>query len=300
MTGREKTNSQNFGCEMTNSQSSGCEKTNSQSSGRKRVKCSREIEMRAMPSMCDETSHMSIPAILDMFQDVAGIHADEVGIGAIELEEKGLFWIVSKIRLRIFRRPLVEEMLDAVTWIQPAERATCERDWSISQGNETLAYVRSIWAALKRANGRPAHMADFYPDSDFTIAPPDSEPFTRMSKDFEGAEPLGEYKIRSVDIDRGGHMNNVNYVRAMLGCFTCEQLAGMDIREMDMQFLQQCYEGETIRFVKRHAKGDPNGASNRAAKGDSNGISESTGRSTLMEVAALNEEGEVCFMAAIK
>ena len=79
-----------------------------------KIKCSREIQMRTMPSMCDQDSLMSIPAILDMFQDVAGIHADSVGIGALELEEKGLFWIVSKLRLRVNRRPLVEEILDAL------------------------------------------------------------------------------------------------------------------------------------------------------------------------------------------
>ena len=232
--------------------------------------------MRTMPSMCDENSLMSIPAILDMFQDVAGIHADSVGIGALELEDKGLFWIVSKIRLRISRRPQVEEMLEATTWIQPAERVSCERDWEIRKDGEQLAYVRSIWAALKRENFRPGLMADFYPDSDFTMAPPDDIPFTRMSKNFDGAEPVGEYRIRSVDIDRGGHMNNVNYVRAMLGCFTCAQLAEMDIKELDMQFILQCYEGETIRFVKRRSE---------------------TG---LLEIGALNEKGKVCFTAALK
>ena len=234
------------------------------------------MEMRVMPSMCDENSLMSIPAMLDMFQDMAGIHAESVGIGALELENKGLFWIVSKIRLRVNSRPLVQEMLEATTWIQPADRVSCERDWSISKDGEQTAYVRSIWAALRRDNFRPGHMADFYPDADFTMAPPDDIPFARMGKKFEGAETLGEYRIRSIDIDRGGHMNNVNYVRAMLGCFTCAQLAEMNISELDMQFLLQCYEGETLRFVKRPSE---------------NG---------LMEVGALNEEGQVCFMAAIK
>ena len=241
-----------------------------------KVECSRTIELRAMPSMCDENSLMSIPAILDMFQDVAGIHAESVGIGALELEERGLFWIVSKIRLRINRRPQVQEMFDAVTWIQPAERVSCERDWALRKGDEQLAYVRSIWAALKRENFRPGLMSDFYPDSDFDIAPPDDIPFTRMSKNFDGAELIGEYRIRSVDIDRGGHMNNVNYVRAMLGCFTCAQLAEMDIRELDMQFLLQCYEGETVRFVKRPSEDG------------------------LMEIGAFNEKGKVCFTAALK
>jgi len=229
-----------------------------------------------MPSMCDRNSLMSIPAMLDMFQDAAGIHAGSVGIGALALEERGLFWIVSKTRLRINRRPQVQELLESVTWIQPAERVSCERDWALMKDGEQLAYVRSIWAALRREDFRPGHMADFYPDSDFSIAPPDDVPFTRMGKNFDDAELLGEYRIRSVDIDRGGHMNNVNYVRAMLGCFTCEQIEEMDIRELDMQFILQCYEGETIRFVRRPS-----------ADG-------------IMEVGALNEEGRVCFMAAIK
>ncbi len=241
-----------------------------------KVKCSRTEAVRTRPSMCDENSLMSIPAILDMFQDAAGIHAESVGIGALALEERGLFWIVSKLRLRICRRPQVQEMLESTTWIQPAERVSCERDWAISKDGEQLAYARSIWAAIRRDNFRPGHMEDFYPDSDFTIAPPDDVPFTRMGRNFDNAEPLGEYRIRSIDIDRGGHMNNVNYVRAMLGCFTCAELAEMDIRELDMQFLLQCYEGETIRFVRRPSEDG------------------------LMEVGALNEEGKVCFVAAVK
>ena len=241
-----------------------------------KVDCSRTMGVQVMPSMCDENSLMSIPAMLDMFQDFAGTHAESVGIGAFELERNGLFWIISKLRLRINSRPLIHEMLEATTWIQPAERVSCERDWALSKDGMQIAYVRSIWAALRRDNFRPGHMADFYPDSDFSIAPPDVMPFTRMGKNFDGAEPLGEYRIRSVDIDRGGHMNNVNYVRAMLGCFTCAQLAEMDIKELDMQFILQCYEGETIRFVKRPSEDG------------------------LMEVGALNEDGKVCFMAAIK
>lgn len=241
-----------------------------------KVECSLKIETLAMPSMCDRNSLMSIPAMLDMFQDAAGIHADSIGIGALRLEENGLFWIVSKLRLRVNRRPLVQEPFDSVTWIQPADRVSCERDWAITKGGEQLAYVRSIWAALRREDFRPGRMTDFYPEPDRVIAPPDDRPFTRVSKKFEDAEPLGEYRIRSVDIDRGGHMNNVNYVRALLGCFSCDQIEEMDIKELDMQFLLQCYEGETIRFVKRPSA------------------------DRIMEVGALNEEGKVCFTAAVK
>lgn len=240
-----------------------------------KLKCSRVINMQTMPSMCDEDSYMTLPAILDMFQDIAGMHADTVGIGALEMEEKGLFWVLSRIKLRVISRPFIYDSLDVTTWIQPAERATCERDFSMALDGEIKAYARSIWAALRRDNGRPAPMAEFYPDADFCMAPPDDEPFARRSKRFDDAETIGEYRVRSIDIDRGGHMNNVNYVRAMLGCFTREEIKEMDIGELDIHFVRQCYEGDTIRFVKRPSE------------------------DSLMEVAAVNEEGTVCFMAAI-
>ena len=217
-----------------------------------KVKCSESVDFRAMSSMSDDNTRMSIPALLDAFQDISGIHAYNTGISGPDLEEKGIFWIVSKMKLRIMRRPEENEELTLSTWIQKADRASAERDCSLTKGDELLAYSRTIWAALRRDNGRLAHMNSFYPDSDFDMPRPDEEPFARTGKDFSDAEEIGRYTIRSIDIDRGGHMNNVNYVRTMLGCFSCRELAEMDIKGLDMQFLHQCYEGETISIRRRN------------------------------------------------
>ena len=233
------------------------------------------IDAITMSSMCDERSLMSIPALLDAFQDIAGIHAASAETGVLQLEDMGLFWVVSKMRMVIKRRPLVLEKTQLSTWILPPDRISCERDCALKSGDEMLAYGRCIWAALRRDNGKPEPMANFYPHPDELIAAPDDRPFRRMSRNFDGAAEIGRYTIRSVDIDRGGHLNNVNYVRAMLGCFTCEEIAEMDITELDLQFRLQCYEGETITFVKRDSE------------------------TAKMEIGALNSEGKAAFMAAI-
>lgn len=225
--------------------------------------------------MCDERSLMSIPAILDTFQDASGIHSYQIGISGPDLEEKGLFWIVSRLKLRIMRRPDENEELTLSTWIQKPDRASTERDCALTKDGEVLVYSRCIWAALRRDNGRIAQMAEFYPDSDYDIPRPDEEAFARISKDFSDAEEIGRYTIRSIDIDRGGHMNNVNYVRAMLGSFSCGELREMDIKSLDMQFLHQCYEGETVSLRKRTAE---------------EGI----------EVGILNSEGVLAFAAVVQ
>ena len=122
------------------------------------VKAGQTIDTQVMSSMCDIDSYMSIPAMLDAFQDIAGIHAAGVGSGSLELEEIGLFWVVSKMRMKMLRRPLVGEEIKLSTWILPPDRVTCERDCSIMAGDELLAYCRCIWAALRRDNGRPEPM----------------------------------------------------------------------------------------------------------------------------------------------
>ena len=240
-----------------------------------KVKSSYSLDMKVVASMCDETSRMSIPAMLDMYQDYAGVHAESIGTGVLHLEEMGLFWVVSKLKLRFTGNPLVGNTITAATWIQPAEKVSCERDFSISEDGQVVSYVRTIWATLSRETGRPARMDGFYPEPDVVIDRPDDEPFRRMKTKFEGAEEIGSYKIRSVDIDRGGHMNNVNYVRAMLGCFTCREIEEMNISGMDLQFVSQCYEGDTIRFVKRIAD---------------DGVT---------EIGALDESGRAAFIAAV-
>ena len=239
-----------------------------------KVKCRGSAGFRAMSSMSDSNTQMSIPALLDAFQDISGIHAYETGISGPDLEAKGIFWIVSKMKLRIMRRPVENEELTLSTWIQRADRASAERDCSLAKGDEILAYSRTIWAALRRDNGRLAHMNSFYPDSTFDIPRPDEEPFARISRDFSEAEEIGRYKIRSIDIDRGGHMNNVNYVRTMLGCFSCRELAEMDIKGLDMQFLHQCYEGETVSIRRRIKDG-------------------------RTEIGILNSEGKTAFAAVL-
>ena len=122
---------------------------------------------------------------------------------------------------------------------------------------------------------RLVHMDEIYPKVEFDVAPPDDRPFARINKNFDEAETIGEYTVRSVDIDLGGHFNNVNYVRAMLGCFSVEEIEAMNIKEMELNFIHQTYEGETLTYKSRKTD---------------DGI----------EVGAINSEGKPVFLSVIR
>ena len=99
-------------------------------------------------------------------------------------------------------------------------------------------------------------MAGLYPDDIVFDEPAPEMDFSRIGKDFTDAETVGEYTIRAVDIDLGGHMNNVNYIRAMLGCFASDDIKAMNISDIEVQYITQSYEGETLTFRRRY---DDNG-----------------------------------------
>ena len=217
--------------------------------------CKFSRNITVLPSMCGGDSKLGIQSALDMFQDTATIHAESVDLGPTAMDRNNSFWVITKTRIHILRMPKMLEEVASNTWIQKCERASCERDYSITSGDETLAYGRSIWAVVSHETGRLLHLDKMYPDVEFTVPVPDDRPFVRIGRDFDGCEVIGEYKVRSIDIDLGGHMNNVNYVRAMLGCFSSEELAALNISEIETNFLAQTFEGETLTFRRRDFEG---------------------------------------------
>ena len=218
--------------------------------------CRYSRDLIILPSMCNADSLLSIPAAFDMFQDTATLHADHFDIAPAGMHRRNYFWIISKTIMHISAMPSMMDHVEARTWIQPSDRAKCERDFSIVKDGESLLTVRSIWAVVSHETGRIVPMAGLYPDDIVFDEPAPEMDFSRIGKDFTDAETVGEYTIRAVDIDLGGHMNNVNYIRAMLGCFASDDIKAMNISDIEVQYITQSYEGETLTFRRRY---DDNG-----------------------------------------
>ena len=241
-----------------------------------RTECRFSRDIIILPSMCDGNSRLSIPAAFDIFQNTATLHADRLDIGPAGMNRRNYFWIISKTVMHLDRLPDMMEHVEARTWIQPADRAKCERDFAVFSGDEPILMCRSIWAVMSHETGRLVPMAGLYPEGvEFEEPVPDGIVFTKIGKDFQGAGIIGEYTIRSTDIDLGGHMNNVNYIRAMFGCFSTEEIAAMGIHDIEVQYIMQRYEGETLTFMCRTA---PDGS---------------------REIGAMKKDGKAAFLARL-
>ncbi len=183
----------------------------------------------------DARGTLGVRSLCDYLQEAAGNHARELGVGVNELRERGMTWVLSRIRVRIARLPCAGEKLDLRTWHSGFDRLFSLRDFSLidAEGNPIVTAV-SAWVMLDMRTRRPVRPTKVF-------APPDTGGVQRaFAADLEklpGCEGVGEeasISVRWSDLDVNRHVNNSRYAEwvaegASAMCHDGERLAGLDI-----------------------------------------------------------------------
>ena len=203
------------------------------------------------PSRMDSSGRLSIPDCFAMFMDIAAPHAAMLGCGTEDLAKKDLFWLTVKSKIRILRRPYMMEDIVVSTWPEQPQESRCNRDYSITKGEETLVLGKTLWAVVNMKTGKLHRVDELYPEG-FQAFPDVSieEPFISFDRVFTG-EPFAEYTVRPTDIDFGGHMNNIAYIRAVTSFFSSKEWQEMNVTEMEIQYKSPCFEGDVIHFERK-------------------------------------------------
>ncbi len=201
-------------------------------------------------SLCDNEAKLSIPSMFTLFMDIATEHANELKLSSKDIGEN-MFWLAVKTKLRIYNRPEMSSKVTLSTWPEKPARIRANRNYTIADENEILVCGKTEWAIIDTESGKLQRLSDIY-GADFEFCEEQSveESYARVSDNFDDAEIIGDYTVKSIDIDLGQHMNNSAYVRAFVSMFSCEQLKEMNIKEIDIAYKAQSFEGETLTLKR--------------------------------------------------
>lgn len=209
------------------------------------------IQIEIQPSDVDYNELLSYPDIFALFQNISVAQSRLFKYDQSILTPKGLFWVITRSRIRILRRPTVNEPVDLSTWPEEPDRIRGRRNYTIKKDGEPLIEGTTEWAIMDRNTNRLFIINKLYdPDFEFCQEKVFPENFYRFTDDFSG-EPFAEYRIRSIDIDFEGHMNNVAYLRALFGLFSRAELEKMDLKEIELHYKASCYEGDRLLWYRR-------------------------------------------------
>ena len=207
------------------------------------------------PSVADAGGRLSLHDCFGLFMDIASEHAEALGVGLDAMTKRGLFWLTVKTQIEFFGRPRIMDRVTLRTWPEAPGRVRALRSYQLLLGDEVLIAGKTEWAVLNTATKQFTPMEEVYPPELCFDRPSASPgPFARVPDVEEGWETFGEYRVRSTDIDVGGHCNNAAYVRALLGGLTNAEIRALHVRRMDVIFRSPCYEGETLVFQRKQAE----------------------------------------------
>mgnify|MGYP001625172982 FL=1 len=190
-------------------------------------------------------------AILGYFQETAGQHSEEMGMGFAKLAQEGYFWVLSKIYVEIDRRPKFMDSVRVATWPHTPNKAIFERSFSLSDEKGIAMRAFSRWCILKE-NGRivPTSLVE-KPQMDFLDEKSVAFDDWHIPSVAQNGSPDFSLRIANSEYDLNRHVNNIKYADYIFNCFSVQELEERQLRSFQIHYVRQSHEGDVLTFYRQ-------------------------------------------------
>lgn len=193
---------------------------------------------RTRSAECDKNNQMRLRSLFNLFQDIADLHAESLGLGYTFCIENNLTWMGSGYHVKINRLPQRDEELELYTWTSDATPLMAIRDFELKNDEgETLVCASSCWILIDLNKKRPIALQQYIGNLillDEKVFEPDLKKIS-LPEEFDTS--FVEV-VRQDDIDINLHVNNAVYPSWILDTLSDEFLSFHDLKEMKIQFKQ--------------------------------------------------------------
>lgn len=194
-------------------------------------------------------SRLRPSSILDLFQDVAGRHANELGVGFVPMMEKNIVWVIVKVRFRVLKEAQMYQNVHVRTWPLPPERIGYQREYVIADENgESIVEGSSEWVLMDFASRKIVAGGNVYPLTEHCTDKVFEDKFPRLrafEAEGEGYSCLPPFS----DFDMNGHVNNTKYANYVLDAISPAK--DQVIRTFQMDYHREVLPGEKLTILTR-------------------------------------------------
>ena len=174
----------------------------------------KEFNLRTGDFSCNRSLLPS--SVLDLFQTVAGEHANLLGCGFNDLIKNGLIWVVVKTRYEIINEPPLFSKVKVKTWPLPPSRISFHREYLIeNEIGEPLIKGSSDWVVVDSKSRKLASAKEVYPDMEFYTKKMFEDKSPRIP-DFDASDNGYIVVPRFSQLDMNNHVNNTKYLNYAL------------------------------------------------------------------------------------
>lgn len=196
-------------------------------------------------NMLDANDNVKPSSILDIAQEIAGEHADHLGVGFLDLYKEGLIWVIVRNKVTIFKSLKNIKYLDVYTYPIKPNFIEIPRDTEFYYNEELVAVTRSIWMIYDINSNELAESFDL----------------SNLISDFNGVYDTRVKRIKSPEkellnfeckrkvlysmLDHNKHLNNTKYLDFYNDIFKDESSKFISFQA---EYLKQGYLDEEINI----------------------------------------------------
>lgn len=177
-------------------------------------------DMRVGFSQSDIKHNMTIPAIIDAYQDCSCFHSEDLGVGIYNLEPQNLVWIINYWEVEFIRMPKYTERITVGTFPYEFKGFLGKRNFFLKdESGQYISKANSLWCLMDWKNMRPAKVPAEI-KSVYKIEEPLEMKYSHRKIDLpskETSKTKTESKpsifIEEHHLDSNSHVNNGQYIK---------------------------------------------------------------------------------------
>ena len=214
-------------------------------------------DLRILTKDCDLTGQWKPSAILEVMQEMAGIHGTLIGVGRNALLKQGVVWVLTRVEVVMDRYPKIGDTISIETFPMPVRRWFFPRYFIFrDEHGDEIGRAGSLWVLLDistRKMAKPDIAAALMPDNSDLLAPLGlPATVTEVSGTLETATHTPVY----TDLDINGHVNNTKYMDWCCNALGIDTMKENCLSRFDVNYNLEILPGQQIRSELRRLGND--------------------------------------------
>jgi acyl-ACP thioesterase len=190
-----------------------------------------------------EDGRLTMPGILNYFQDCSTFQSESLHQGTGVLKERNRVWVLSAWQVDVLRFPVLGEPVVVSTWPYAFKSFLGYRNFMISTADgEMLARANSIWSYLDVERGCPVRLTEEDMNGYETSEKLDMDYAPRKIAIPAESEPKVPFSVQYHHLDTNHHVNNVQYICMASDCLP----QGFAVQSMRAEYKKQVRLGEVL------------------------------------------------------
>jgi acyl-ACP thioesterase len=188
----------------------------------------------------DARGQLPVPSLGKFLQESAYNNANFLGFGYDQLKDENLFWVLSRLEIRMESYPKWRDKIYIRTWPSGIDGLLAFRDFQIlNEDRQVIGSAGSAWLMLDSVRRRPQRMKVFFEKFHHFPGRADTKVKPVKLPNLENPLKKPSFPVRYSDLDLYDHVNNAKYMQWIIDSYPVEMHTKHIISTFEINFLSE-------------------------------------------------------------